>query len=94
MPSNGMPFRCINQTWGNEELRFFLAGVVNHHRIYVCHGDTSMVRCIQTALDGEADLSGRAMWWDKWPGASTKAMPWMNPSVADQLVNPGWFILS
>ncbi|SPJ85392.1 uncharacterized protein FTOL_11173 [Fusarium torulosum] len=92
--SNGTHVRCISQTWGNEELRFFLAGIVSHHRLYVCHGDGSMVKCIQTALDGEADPSGRAMWWDKWPGASTKAMPWMNPSVAEQLVNPGWFIIS
>jgi hypothetical protein len=92
--SNGIPVRCVSQTWGNEELRFFLAGIVSHHRVYVCHGDASMVKCIQTALEGEADLDGRAMWWDKWPGASTKATPWMNPSVADQLVNPGWFILS
>ncbi|KAM0442080.1 hypothetical protein ACHAQK_004401 [Fusarium lateritium] len=92
--SSGIPVRCISQTWGNEELRFFLAGIVSHHRLYVCHGNSSMVRCIQTALDGEADPSGRAMWWDKWPGASTKATPWMNPSVAEQLVNPGWFIIS
>jgi hypothetical protein len=61
--SNGTCMRCISQTWGNEELRFFLVGIVSHHRLYVCHGNGSMVRCIQAALNVEADPSGRAMWW-------------------------------
>lgn len=88
-----MPIRCIGRTLGNEELRFFLAGIVSHHRIYICHGDISMVKCIQTALEGEADPAGKAMWWDRWPGTSRTTTPWMNPSVAGQLINPGWFII-
>ncbi|KAL3605230.1 hypothetical protein FPOAC2_00172 [Fusarium poae] len=91
--TSGIPVRCISQTWGNEELRFFLAGIVSHHRIYVCHGDSSMVKCIQSALEGERDPMGKAMWWDSWPGASRTTTSWMNPSIAGQLVNPGWFIL-
>ncbi|KAM0550602.1 hypothetical protein ACHAPJ_008860 [Fusarium lateritium] len=89
-----VPLRCISRTQGGEELRFFLAGIASMHRLYVCHGDVSIVKCIQTALEGEKDPSNKMMSWDRWPGASTKAEPWMDPRLADQLSNPGWFILT
>lgn len=90
----GGPFRYITRTRGSEELRFFLAGQAGLHSIYICHGDVSIAKCIQTALERETEHEGRMKAWSRFPGISTKVQPWMHPSIAEQIVAPGWVIIS
>ncbi|CAM1505896.1 Fc.00g115330.m01.CDS01 [Cosmosporella sp. VM-42] len=58
--SGGESLRNISRTYGDEALRFFYAGNVPIHKLYICHGSCSVVKCIQIAL--EDDLSIRAKW--------------------------------
>ncbi|UPK92683.1 hypothetical protein LCI18_003618 [Fusarium solani-melongenae] len=90
---DGAPVRCICRTRGSEELRFFLAGHVSLHSLYICHGNVSIAKCIQTALERETEHEGRMKVWSRFPGISTKAQPWMDPRIAEQIVAPGWVII-
>ncbi|KAF6795033.1 hypothetical protein CSOJ01_13520 [Colletotrichum sojae] len=85
------PVRCISRTYGNEELRFFFAGNVSIHKLYVCHGDASIVNCIRLALqdEGNSQMPG----WERFPGTSDRIEDWMNPPMATHIVSPGWFII-
>lgn len=83
--------RWISRTYGNEELRFFFAGNVSIHNLYVCHGDVSVVKSIQTALEDEEN--SRMSGWRRFPAASDRIEDWMHPMMARDIVSPGWVII-
>lgn len=85
------PVRCISRTYGNEELRFFFVGNASIHKLYVCHGDSSIVKCIQLALENEGN--SRMPGWERFPGTSDRVEDWMSPSLARHIVSPGWVIV-
>ncbi|KAM7187849.1 hypothetical protein V8F20_010808 [Naviculisporaceae sp. PSN 640] len=87
----GIPIRLLARTSNDERLRFFFAGRGRVHRIHVRHGDTSVLKCIQQALDGEREKE--ALGQANFPGVSKVVQPWMDPRIADQVVRPGWLVI-
>ncbi|KAK4183727.1 hypothetical protein QBC35DRAFT_518045 [Podospora australis] len=87
----GTPLRYLARTFGSEELRFFFAGRGRLHKIYICHGNASVVKCIQQALDGEKKPGSNPKVFAT--GASRKIQPWMDSRLASQIIAPGWYIV-
>ncbi|KAF2448329.1 hypothetical protein P171DRAFT_470131 [Karstenula rhodostoma CBS 690.94] len=84
----GTPIRYVSQTYGNEELRFFLAGRRSTQRLFVRQRNTPLVTCIQKALDYE-ESSGESS-----RTASEPRPAWIRPDMEEQMRVPGWLIIS
>lgn len=84
----GVPIRYISQTYGQEELRFFLAGRCLMHRLFIRHGAVPLVTCIQQALQYE-ETSGEASRTVHGPRPA-----WIRPDMEEQMRFPGWIIIT
>ncbi|KAM7212767.1 hypothetical protein V8F06_011856, partial [Rhypophila decipiens] len=87
----GNPIRLLARTSNDERLRFFFAGRGRIHRIHVRHGDTSVLKCIQQALDGEREKEAQGR--GNFPGVSKSVQPGIDPRRAEQVIRPGWLII-
>lgn len=59
--------RQLGMTYGNEELRFFLAGRGTlgrkpYHKLIIRHGTTPLIKCIQEGLESEPSLQDIREW--------------------------------
>ncbi|KAK4208586.1 hypothetical protein QBC37DRAFT_475957 [Rhypophila decipiens] len=61
------------------------------HRIHVRHGDTSVLKFIQQALDGEREKEAQGR--GNFPGVSKSVQPGIDPRRAEQVIRPGWLII-
>jgi hypothetical protein len=84
----GIPIRYISQTYNHEELRFFLAGRRSMQRLFIRHGTTPLVTCIQEALSYE-QTSGEALRTVRDPRPA-----WIRPDMEEQMRFPGWLIIT
>ncbi|KAK7978625.1 hypothetical protein PG988_006115 [Apiospora saccharicola] len=85
----GSPTRYVTRTCNNEELRFFVAGRRNVHRLFIQHGNTPLLKTIERALGEEREQeSGRLGYLTDQPAAM------MAPFIEEQIRNPGWFIIT
>jgi hypothetical protein len=86
--NQGAPIRYVSQTHGSEELRFFLAGRRSMQKLFIRHGNTPLVTCIQRALAYETS-SGEASRTVNEPRPA-----WIRPDMEEQMRFPGWIIIA
>ena len=90
-----MPIRYIGSTYGNESLRFFLAGRRPEQTIFMRQGTTPLIQCIKAALGFEADTEANDV---PAAGGSTaaysNAVPPLRPSFAEGQIQRGWLIIA
>lgn len=85
----GSPTRYVTRTCGNEELRFFVAGRRNVHKLFLQQGSAPLLSTIALALaEEEGRESGRLGHLADPPAAM------LAPFVEEQVKNPGWFIIT
>lgn len=87
---DGTPIRYVTRTYSNEELRFFVAGRRNVHKLFIQHGSTMLLRTIEKALSEEKEQENERL------GYLTDFLPppLIEPFIEQQVRNPGWFIIT
>ena len=90
-----MPIRYIGKTYGNESLRFFLAGRRRDQTIFMRQGTTPLIQCIKAALGFEADTEAKDR--PQEGGSMVRygnAMPPLRSSFAEGQSQRGWLIIA
>ena len=90
-----MPIRYIGSTYGNESLRFFLAGRTHQPNIFMRQGTTPLIQCIKAALDSETDTETIDLKREGGPMVGhINAMSPPGPSFAEEGQQRGWLIIA